>query len=72
MNTRTRFRNRFIVPSLVGFYALTLGCGKSGVVSSADTPLFRFEPQPRSLSVVSGITPIRHPKLGVDGIASVR
>ncbi len=71
MNTMTRFRNRcVVVPSLVGFMFVTLGCGKSGVVSSADTSPLRFEPQPRSLAAVSGITPIRHPKLGVDGVAS--
>jgi len=54
------------ITTLLALACSILGCGMSGPASQAALPL-RFEPQPRSLSVVS---PIRHPKLGVDGVAS--
>jgi hypothetical protein len=57
------------VTTLLALAASILGCGRSGLASQAALPL-RFEPQARSLSVVTRISPIRHPKLGVDGVAS--
>lgn len=68
MNRAAGLRERCVVV-LIALASLISGCGRSGIVSDVSPPV-RFEPQPRSVSVVSGITPIRHPKLGVDGVAS--
>jgi len=69
MNGRASLRDHcFVVAVLIG--SSILGCSRSRIGSVAGTPPLRFEPQPRSLSVVSGVTPIRYPKLGVDRVAS--
>jgi len=71
MKPRVYFRDRYFVFSIVVALLFSIsGCTKSGAVSTADNAPLRFEPQPRSVSVVSGVTPIRHPRLGVDNVAS--
>ena len=70
MNCKADRRDRHIsITLLMALASLIPGCGKSEPPSSV-TPQLRFEPQPRSLSTVSGITPMRHPKLGVDPVSS--
>ena len=45
---------------------LLFGCAKHQLPQSS----LQFEPQPRSLSASSGISPTRHPRLAGDGVAS--
>ena len=45
-------------------------CNRVTVASRSEAASLRFEPEPRSISAVIGISPMRHPKLGVDPVSS--
>lgn len=45
-------------------------CSRAQSAASMTTASLKFEPGARSMSAVSGISPIRHPKLGVDPVSS--
>ena len=45
-------------------------CGRTQLAPRTETRSLQFEPAARSMLAISGISPMRHPKLGVDPVSS--
>ena len=45
-------------------------CGRTQLAPRTETRSLQFEPAARSMLAITGISPIRHPKLGVDPVSS--
>jgi len=71
MNRTKNHCSTWLVLSLVCSLACCMAaCSRTQLAPRTETRSLQFEPEARSMSAVSGISPIRNPKLGVDPVSS--
>ena len=70
MNRTKNHCSTWLVLSLVCSLACCMAaCSRTQLAPRTETRSLQFEPEARSMSAVSGISPIRNPKLGVDPVS---
>lgn len=70
MNRTKSYSDGWLVLLTCSLACCLVACSRTQVVPGTETASLKFEPEARSMSIVSGISPIRHPKLGVDPVSS--
>ena len=72
MNRYRRLVGAGVIISLVGVALAACKQASNNVPLAPNNawPILQFEPEPHSLSVLANISPTRHPKIGLDSVAS--